>query len=85
MSEELEKASSITEEEVDEILRESAQAWVKPVSLRGTDAARVVQVIETQAVIGAGTERDPCRPLIQYWDFDGNLLAQQDTWVKKGK
>lgn len=45
---------------------------------RGTDSARVIQVIETQSLKGSGTENDPCRVVIQYWDFDGNLLAEND-------
>ena len=42
---------------------------------RGTDSARVVSVIETQALRGTGKEEDKCRIVTQYWDFDGNLLA----------
>ena len=34
---------------------------------RGTDSARVVQVIETKALRGAGTEEDMCRPVTHYW------------------
>lgn len=45
---------------------------------RGTDSARVVQVIETQALRGEGTEKDLCRVVTQYWDFNGNLLAEHD-------
>lgn len=45
---------------------------------RGTDSAKVIQVIETRSLKGNGTETDPCRVLIQYWDFEGNLLAQDD-------
>ena len=50
---------------------------------RGTDSARVVQVIETKALRGAGTEEDMCRVVTQYWDFEGNLLAESDE-CKKG-
>jgi len=46
---------------------------------RGVDGARVIQVIETEAMRGAGTEDDPCRIVHQYWDFDGNLLAEADS------
>lgn len=45
---------------------------------RGTDSARVVSVIETRALRGTGTEKDKCRIVIQYWDFEGNLLAEND-------
>ena len=53
------------------------------VRTRGTDSARVVSVIETQALRGSGTERDKCRIVTQYWDFDGNLLAENDPCAKE--
>ena len=28
---------------------------------------------------GLGTEKDPVREVIQYWDFEGNFLAEMDT------
>lgn len=46
---------------------------------RGTDKAKVIQVIQTVSIIGAGTEKDPVRYIYQYWDFKGNLLASKDT------
>lgn len=45
---------------------------------RGTDSAKVIQVIETKAKRGLGTEKDPVREIIQYWDLDGNFLAEMD-------
>lgn len=45
---------------------------------RGTDSARVIQVIETKSLRGTGTEKDLCREVTQYWDFDGNLLSEND-------
>lgn len=45
---------------------------------RGTDKARVVSLIETVALKGAGTEKDPVREVFQYWDFEGNLVAEKD-------
>lgn len=43
---------------------------------RGTDQARVIQVIETKGLVGSGLDiTDPCRIVTQYWDFEGNLLA----------
>ena len=50
---------------------------------RGTDSARVVSVIETQALIGTGKEEDKCRIVTQYWDFDGILLAENDPCEKE--
>ena len=50
---------------------------------RGTDMARVIQVIETQALRGSGQSGDyPCRILTQYWDFEGNMLAEHDPCAR---
>ena len=51
---------------------------------RGTDKAKVIQVIETESIRGAGTEDDPVRIVKQYWDFDGNLLAENDCYSPEG-
>lgn len=45
---------------------------------RGTDSAEVIQVIQTKSLRGEGTQQDLCRIVTQYWDFDGNLLAEMD-------
>lgn len=45
----------------------------------GVQSARVVQVIETVSKRGLGTEKDPARMVIQYWDFEGKFLAEMDT------
>lgn len=45
----------------------------------GTKSAKVIQVIETKAKRGLGTEKDPVREVTQYWDFEGNFLAEMDT------
>ena len=50
---------------------------------RGTDSARVIQVIETTALCGIGTDEDACRIVTQYWDFKGNLLAEADPCAKE--
>lgn len=50
---------------------------------KGTNSARVIQVIETRSIRGRGTEGDMCREVIQYWDFDGNLLAENDYCKKE--
>lgn len=47
---------------------------------RGTDSAKVIQVIETRALAGSGTPDDPCRIRVQYWSVEGKLLADgRDT------
>lgn len=50
---------------------------------RGTDKAKVISVIETQSLRGAGTEDDPCRIVTQYWDFEGKKLAENDPEKRK--
>lgn len=45
----------------------------------GTKSARVIRVIETKAKRGLGTEKDPVREVTQYWDLEGNFLAEMDT------
>lgn len=49
------------------------------VRAEGAKSAKVIQVIETKAKRGLGTEKDPVREVTQYWDFDGNFLAEMDT------
>ena len=44
----------------------------------GVKGAKVIQVIETKAMRGLGTEKDPARVVTQYWDLDGNFLAEMD-------
>ena len=48
---------------------------VSAVRPRGTDEACVIQVIRTKSLVGAGTPEDISKIVIQYWDFEGNLLA----------
>ncbi len=53
----------------------------KGLRARGVDGVRVLQVIETTAMRGSGTDKDPVRPVKQYWDFEGNLLAENDLYI----
>lgn len=50
---------------------------------RGIDSAKVIQVIETTALRGEGTKDDMCRSVTQYWDFEGNMLAENDPCTKE--
>lgn len=50
----------------------------EPARPRGTDSARVIQVIETKGLRGIGTEEDLCRIVTQYWSFEGEFLAERD-------
>ena len=45
----------------------------------GTQSAKVIQVIETKSKRGMGTEKDPVREVVQYWEFEGMFLAEMDT------
>lgn len=53
----------------------------KAVRPRGTDSARVIQVIETRSLMGGGEQRDPVREIKQFWDFDGHLIAESDPFI----
>lgn len=51
---------------------------------RGTDSAKVIQVIETKALRGKGeNELDMCRTVTQYWSIEGELLAEHDPFEKE--
>ncbi len=39
---------------------------------------RTMVVIEVERKRGCGTEEDPIRKVIQYWDLNGNLLTEHD-------
>lgn len=47
--------------------------------------AQVIQVIKTESLRGEGTKEDSCRIVTQYWDFDGNLLAESDPCIAEGE
>lgn len=53
-------------------MEEKEKSTVKP---RGTDSAKVIQVIETKSLMGNGSENDPVRIVVQYWTLDGKLIA----------
>ena len=50
---------------------------------RGTDSARIVEVIETRSLMGEWTESDPYRAVIQYWHKNGDLIATIDPLRKE--
>lgn len=53
------------------------------VRARGTDSAKLITVIVTESLRGEGTQEDLCRTVTQYWDFNGNLLAESDPCTKE--
>lgn len=40
--------------------------------------AEAVEVIRITRVAGSGTEKDPVRAEIQYWEKNGKLIAKRD-------
>lgn len=45
----------------------------------GPKSVRVISVIEVKANRGLGIKDDPVREITQYWDMDGNFLAERDS------
>lgn len=45
---------------------------------RGCDSAKVIKVIETRSVRGAGTKESPSREVTEYWSLSGVKLAEHD-------
>ena len=62
-------------------LAELRENYRQPMRPRGTDNAKVIQVIRTRSLCGIGTPEDPARELTQYWDFNGSLLASHDGFL----
>ena len=56
-------------------MRENEEKTVRP---RGTDSAKVIQVIKTISRAGEGTNADPNRFVTEYWSLEGVLLAISD-------
>ena len=47
--------------------------------LDGPNSVKVIKVIEVKTKRGLGIEKDPVREITQYWDMDGNFLAERDS------
>lgn len=45
----------------------------------GPNSVKIIQVIEVKTKKGLGIEGDKIREVIQYWDMDGNFLAEKET------
>ena len=52
---------------------------------RGTDNAKLIKVIRTESIKGAGIEKDPVRIIVQYWSLQGQLLATVDNYLDEIK
>jgi hypothetical protein len=44
------------------------------------NSASVLRVIVTSEGRGDGTQANPYREVFKYWSFDGDLLAENDTF-----
>lgn len=47
--------------------------------LDGPSSVKVINVVEVKAKRGLGIEKDSVREITQYWDMDGNFLAESDS------
>ena len=46
--------------------------------LDGPNSVKVISVIEVKTKRGFGIKGDPVREITQYWDTEGNFLAERD-------
>lgn len=46
--------------------------------------AEIVEVIRVKAVAGTGTDEDPVRNEVQYWEKNGKLI-HKETYVDESK
>jgi hypothetical protein len=44
----------------------------------GDIKAEMVQVIRVIRIVGTGTEKDPVRTEVQYWEQNGKLIVKKD-------
>ena len=47
--------------------------------------AHMINAIAVESVVGKGTENDPQRVIMDYFDMEGELLAQRDSWAEETK
>lgn len=56
---------------------------MKTATPRGTDSAKLVEVIETSSLRGLGTKDDPCRIVTQWWSKKGTFIGEHDPFKEK--
>ena len=44
--------------------------------MKKTISAEIVEIIRTKTVVGEGTEKDPVRTEVQYWEKDGRVISK---------
>lgn len=45
--------------------------------MQGIQRIEIVEVIKTKTVVGKGTEEDPVREVVQYWEKNGQLITNE--------
>lgn len=50
------------------------------ITLETPRSVELIEVIHTTATRGKGTNENPVRLVHQYWDKEGNLLAEKDDY-----
>lgn len=46
------------------------------------DSCKMVQIIRLEVIRGLGIDGDPIRRVIQWWEPEGKMIAEHDTWIK---
>lgn len=46
--------------------------------------AKVVKLIRTETPEGKGTEKDPARIVVRYWDKKGKMIFEEDPAKAQG-
>ena len=47
--------------------------------------AKIVKLIRTKTSEGKGTEKDPVRIVVRYWDKKGKMIFKEDPARDKGE
>lgn len=47
--------------------------------------AKIVKLIRTETSEGKGTEKDPARIVVRYWDKKGKMIFKKDPAKDKGE
>ena len=50
---------------------------------RKGNTAKVIRLIKTTSTRGEGTSADPVRIVTQYWNFNGDLLFENDPIIEE--
>lgn len=49
----------------------------------GIWSVQIIEVVKTKTSVGNGTEEDPVRTVVQYWDKEGKLIGTEDPIMSK--